>query len=95
MSFSLSVDDGKLEWASHDASTVFAQRCNLASPRFLRMVKEILRFKNAVEVLPENDASGKFVSMTTGAYLKHRGYSDFFTATILPMTAAVWSCRLT
>ena len=31
--------------------------------------------------------------MTTGAYLKHRGYSDFFTANyIAPMTAAVWSC---
>lgn len=32
MSFSLSMDDGALEWASHDLGSVFAQRKNLLRP---------------------------------------------------------------
>ena len=93
MSFSLSVNEGSLEWASHSPATVFAQRCNIASPSFLRMVAEIIRFKGAIEVLSENDPSNYFASMSTGEYLKYRLYSDFFVANyIAPMTAAVWSC---
>ena len=35
---------GKLEWASHDLSTIFIQRKNLFSPSFLRMVLDVIRF---------------------------------------------------
>lgn len=35
---------GKLEWASHDLSTIFIQRKNIASPSFLRMVLDVIRF---------------------------------------------------
>lgn len=35
---------GKLEWASHDLSTIFIQRKNLVSPSFLRMVADVVRF---------------------------------------------------
>jgi predicted NAD/FAD-binding protein len=44
MSFGVSVDQGRLEWAGSNIDTVFAQRRNLASPRFLGMVRDILRF---------------------------------------------------
>lgn len=44
MSFSLSIDAGKLEWASHDLGTIFAQRSNLGSPSFLRMIYDVVRF---------------------------------------------------
>lgn len=44
MSFSLSMDDGKLEWGSDGLDTVFAQRRNLLSPSFLAMVKDVVRF---------------------------------------------------
>ena len=44
MSFSLSIDKGALEWASHDLDTIFTQRANLASPSFLRMVYDVVRF---------------------------------------------------
>jgi hypothetical protein len=44
MSFALSIDDGKLEWGSHNLDTVFAQRKNAASPTFLRMVADVIRF---------------------------------------------------
>jgi predicted NAD/FAD-binding protein len=44
MSFSLSMDGGKLEWASHDLSTIFVQKRNLLSPTFLRMIYDVIRF---------------------------------------------------
>jgi hypothetical protein len=44
MSFALSIDEGRLEWGSHDLDTVFAQRSNAASPSFLRMVADVVRF---------------------------------------------------
>lgn len=52
MSFSLSVDGGKLEWGSHDLSSIFAQKSNMFSPSFLLMIREVLRFgKEAPKVL--------------------------------------------
>ena len=44
MSFSLSMDGGRLEWASHDLDSVFAQRKNMASPSFLMMLRDVVRF---------------------------------------------------
>jgi len=44
MSFSLSVDGGKLEWGSHDLGSIFAQKSNMFSPSFLWMIREVLRF---------------------------------------------------
>jgi predicted NAD/FAD-binding protein len=45
---------GKLEWASHDLSTIFIQRKNLVSPSFLRMVLDVIRFgKEAPQVRGE------------------------------------------
>ena len=44
MSFSLSLDAGRLEWASHSLPTIFAQKRNLLSPSFWRMVLDVVRF---------------------------------------------------
>lgn len=45
MSFSLSMDGGKLEWGSaHELDSIFAQRKNLVSPSFLGMVRDVIRF---------------------------------------------------
>src|SRR6478735_1327443 len=44
MSFSLSLDHGKLEWSGGALSSMFAQKRNLLSPSFLLMIREILRF---------------------------------------------------
>ena len=54
MSFSVKLPLGEqpgariLEWAGSNLNTVFAQRSNLLRPRFLRMVKDIVRFKGIV-----------------------------------------------
>ena len=44
MSFAVSMDGGALEWGSRGLGAVFAQRWNLLSPPFLRMVWDVLRF---------------------------------------------------
>lgn len=92
MSFALSMDGGRLEWGSHDLDTIFAQRSNLASPAFLAMMRDVVRFgRQAPEVLrPENEA--EFAGMTLGQYLRLRRYSTAFTKYyVAPMCAAVWS----
>jgi len=94
MSFSLSVGEvGRaptLEWGSHGLASLFAQPANAASPAFLGMVAEVVRFgRLAPEVL---DPASPYASLSFGAYLKARRFSDFFTRRYaLPMCAAVWS----
>lgn len=89
MSFSLSVDGGKLEWASHGLGALFCQASNAVSPSFLGMLKDVLRFgKHAPSVLT-NPADE---TISFGDYLKREKYSDFFINNyVLPMCAAVWS----
>lgn len=93
MSFSLSVDGGRLEWASHSLDTVFTQRSNIASPSFLRMLKDVLRFgKEAPRVL--DHGATNYSGMTLGAYLtKHKYSKEFIDNYVLPMCAAVWRDR--
>ncbi|MBN9670428.1 NAD(P)/FAD-dependent oxidoreductase [Roseibium aggregatum] len=89
MSFAVSADNGKLEWSGHSLNTVFAQRRNLLSPRFLRMLQDIFRFnKQAVLDLRSGDLSGQ----TLGNYLdKERYSSGFVNDYLLAMGAAIWS----
>lgn len=44
MSFALSMDEGALEWGSHSLHSIFAQRRNMLSPSFLRMIWDVIRF---------------------------------------------------
>jgi len=92
MSFSFSVDEGRLEWASNKLLLrgLFAQPGNALSPSFLHMVKETFRFgKIATEVLSGEE---KWKSMTLGEYLDLRAFGkEFREHYLLPMTAAVWS----
>jgi len=44
MSFGFSLNQGRLEYACDNLSTIFAQRWRAADPRFLRTFAEILRF---------------------------------------------------
>ena len=89
MSFSLSLDGGKLEWSGDSLSTVFAQRKNLISPSFLWMLKDVLRFNSGCIV---DRASGYCDAITIGEYLVKRKYSDVFRDNyLIPMSAAIWS----
>ncbi len=89
MSFALSLDHGKMEWAGDNLSTLFAQKRNLLRPSFLLMLKEILRFNR--QCLADRQA-GHLSRLSIGDYLNWRGFSPGFTNNYLvPMAAAIWS----
>lgn len=92
MSFAVSMDDGALEYSSHGLGALFAQKRNYASPKFWRMITDILRFqKQAPRDLAALEASGE----TLEAYLVRGGYGTMFRdAYLLPQAAAIWSSTL-
>lgn len=92
MSFAVSIDDGAFEYSSHGLGALFAQKRNYASPRFWRMIGDLLRFqKQAPRDLAELERSGE----TLDAYLVRGGYGDLFReAHLLPQAAAIWSCSM-
>jgi predicted NAD/FAD-binding protein len=89
MSFSLSLDHGKLEWSGSGLSSIFAQKRNLVRPSFLLMIREILRFNKTCLI---DRAAGHLAARSIGDYLDWRGFSPGFTNNYLvPMAAAIWS----
>lgn len=89
MSFSLSLDHGRLEWSGTGLSAIFAQKRNLLNPSFLWMIREILRFNRTCL---QDRAAGHLASRSIGDYLDWRGFSPGFTNNYLvPMAAAIWS----
>ncbi|MDO9192272.1 MAG: FAD-dependent oxidoreductase [Undibacterium sp.] len=89
MSFGVSLDNGNLEWAGTNLDSVFAQRKNLFSLSFLRMLRDILKFNAAAQ---ENLQRCQQSKITLGELLEQDGYSDTFRHSyLLPMAAAIWS----
>ena len=93
MSFSVSCELSGLEYNGHNLNSLFAQRRNLLSPRFLGMIKDILRFNKEapIELARGQLSQGE----TLGAYLDRKGYGQAFMQDYLvPMGAAIWSSGL-
>jgi hypothetical protein len=91
MSFSVQDPASGLEWSGCNLNTVFAQRRNLVSPRFLGMLADILRFnrwprdrrvRGAEAELPSRSAT----SWTATA--SARAFRDWY---FLPMIGCIWS----
>lgn len=91
MSFGVSLDQGRLEYGGSDLSTLFAQKINLIRPRFITMVRDILRFNREGKAALRDPAFPKDESL--GDFLERRrfgvGLRDDY---LLPMAAAIWSC---
>jgi predicted NAD/FAD-binding protein len=85
MSFGASIRGGWLEYALANLDSIFCQRSNIASPRFLRMLRDILHFnKHAASVVQSG--------MTMGHLLDRLGTGDWFRDYyILPISGAIWS----
>lgn len=92
MSFAVSLDDGRFEYCSHGLGALFAQKRNYASPKFWRMIGDLLRFqREAPRDLADLERSGE----TLEAYLTRGGYGPLFReAHLLPQAAAIWSCSM-
>ncbi|WP_218018740.1 NAD(P)/FAD-dependent oxidoreductase [Novosphingobium rosa] len=87
MSFAVSLDDGRLEYGGSDLGGLFAQKRNLASPRFWAMLRDLERFyRRAPRDLPG------LGTMALGDYLDGLGCGTAFRDDHLyPMAAAIWS----
>ena len=93
MSFSVRIGDGALEWSGTSLATVFAQPSNLAKPRFLRMLADLIRFNQEASRLAE---SGAPVTGTLGEFLDARGYGrEVRELYLIPMAACIWSTPAT
>ncbi|PWC86954.1 NADH-ubiquinone oxidoreductase subunit 6 [Azospirillum sp. TSH100] len=89
MSFSASLDGGRVEYAGSSLGTLFAQKRNLLRPRFWRMIADLLRFYREAPGLLTDPAAE---TLTLGDVLDRGGYSDAFVRDhLLPMAAAIWS----
>ncbi len=83
MSFGYHDRASGLCYSGHDANRLFAQRKNLANPRFLRLVADLLRFNLNAPARPNE---------TLRAFLDRGGYSQYFRHHyVTAIGAAVWS----
>ncbi len=88
MSFAVKNERSGLEYNATNLDGLFCQRRNLVSPRFLGMVRDILRFYREAPALLESKAAGP----TLGDYLIEHGYGNTFRDDhIVPMASALWS----
>lgn len=88
MSFSVRNERSGLEYNASTLAGLFCQRRNLASPRFLGMVRDILRFYRQAGELLAQPGPGP----TLRDYLAGNGYGAAFRDDhLVPMAAALWS----
>jgi predicted NAD/FAD-binding protein len=89
MSFAVSMDEGRFEYSSHGAKGLFAQKRNLFSPAFWRMLIDLKRFHRTAEA----DLGDLDISLCSlGDYLDKGGYGAAFRDRhLLPQAAAIWS----
>ncbi|MEO8164495.1 MAG: FAD-dependent oxidoreductase, partial [Betaproteobacteria bacterium] len=90
MSFSVRVDEERLEWAGNSLASVFAQKRNLIRPEFWSMLKDIVRFnRETTRLLAQYPRE----QGTLGSFLASGGYGRAFREWyLLPMSGAIWSC---
>jgi len=88
MSFSVKGEDEDFEYASTPRGLLCQPR-NLASPRFQRMIADLLRFNRELRrLLARDEGSGE----TLGDFLaRHRFSRAFVDRLIVPQVSAVWS----
>lgn len=88
MSFSVHCERTGLEYNGTRLDTLFAQRRNLFSPRFIGMILDILRFNREAPRLLEHEDE----DLSLGEYLKRERLGQaFIDHYIVPMGAAIWS----
>ena len=95
MSFSVQVpraDGQQLEWSGSSLNTVFAQRKNLVNGRFLRMLRDIVRFNRITTEIANSNAEAAMMQPLS-AFLSEQKFSDEFRDWyFLPMMGCIWSC---
>lgn len=91
MSFGVSLDGGRFEYAS-SLSGYFRAPRTLINPRFWEVVREVVRFyRTAPEAMRRLADDG----LSLGEFLDACGYGEAFQQDhLLPQAAAIWSCSV-
>lgn len=96
MSFSVQAPQApgqrSLEWNGASLNTVFAQRRNVFNPRFLGMLREVLRFNTLVTQLAERNRDEELAQPLCEFLLANRFGVAFSDDYLLPMLGCIWSC---
>ncbi|MEZ5773668.1 MAG: FAD-dependent oxidoreductase [Hyphomicrobiaceae bacterium] len=88
MSFSVSLDGGRLEYAGGTWAGLVAQPANLLKPSYLAMLRDIVRFYREGPGMVAAGAEG----LTLGDLIDKGGFCRAFRDDhILPMAGAIWS----
>jgi predicted NAD/FAD-binding protein len=89
MSFGVSADGGRVEYALNDLAALFAQKSNILNPKFLGMLVDIMRF-NAKALKESQDPS-----VTLGELMERLKMGEWFQKYyLLPFSGAIWSTPL-
>jgi predicted NAD/FAD-binding protein len=96
MSFSVQVPgvqgQAGLEWSGNNLNTVFAQRRNLLSPAFLRMLADVVRFNALTTGIAQRGLETELAE-PIGDFLSRHGFGTRFAQWyFLPMVGCIWSC---
>jgi len=87
MSFSVSVNNTKLEYCGRGLNGIFSNRSNLFNFKFLRMFSDIIKFYKKCDDLKDFDEE-----ITLGNYLEKEKLSkEFINYHLIPMVSAIWS----
>ena len=96
MSFSVQVPGARgneaLEWSGNNLATVFAQKRNLLSPRFLGMLTDLLRFNRLCTRLAVEGKDAELAEPLQAFLDRHRFGAAFRDWYFLPMLGCIWSC---
>ncbi|MDR6266141.1 FAD-dependent oxidoreductase [Roseobacter sp. N2S] len=89
MSFGVSADDGRIEYALNDLAALFAQKRNIVNPLFLGMLVDIMRFNSkAVDMAADPE-------ITLGELMRRLRLGEWFQKYyLLPFSGAIWSTPL-
>ena len=96
MSFSVQVPGARggqaLEWSGSNLATVFAQKRNLASPRFWGMLSDLLRFNRLCTRLAREGQDAELAEPLQAFLDRHAFGPAFRDWYFLPMLGCIWSC---
>ena len=96
MSFSVQVpasqSQSRLEWSGASLNTVFSQRRNLINPRFIGMLRDVLRFNRLATDIALRNAESELMQPLQDFLQAHRFSSEFTNWYFLPMLGCIWSC---
>jgi predicted NAD/FAD-binding protein len=81
-----------LEWSGSSLNTVFAQRRNLVSPGFLRMLRDVMRFNQLATDIAQRNAEGELMQPLSAFLDQHQLSAEFRDWYFLPMLGCIWSC---